>query len=87
MTDFTDWYARTPDNFPASLNAFESNMRQAYEAGAASQAGTLRDHFAGQALIYIMGDNRVETYDFASVESYKMADAMLEARKMKGEET
>jgi hypothetical protein len=46
MTDFNDWYARTPENFPASLNAFESNMRQAYEAGAASQSETLRDKFA-----------------------------------------
>ena len=83
MTDFNDWYARTPENFPASLNEFEAVMRQAYEAGAAD----LRDKYAGQALIYIMGDNRVETYDFGSVESYKMADAMLEARKIKGEET
>jgi hypothetical protein len=83
MTDFNDWYARTPENFPASLNEFKAVMRQAYEAGAASQSETLRDHFAGQALIYIMGDNRVETYDFGSVESYKMADAMLEARKQK----
>tara|TARA_R110000851_G_scaffold113087_1_gene237592 strand:+ start:348 stop:599 length:252 start_codon:yes stop_codon:yes gene_type:complete len=83
MTDFNDWYARTPENFPASLNEFEAVMRQAYEAGAAD----LRDKYAGQALIYIMGDNRVETYDFGSVESYKMADAMLEARKIKGEKT
>jgi hypothetical protein len=87
MTNFNDWYTQTPKHFPASLNNLSSLLRQAYEAGAASQSETLRDKFAGQALVYIMGDNRVETYDFGSVESYKMADAMLEARKVKGEET
>ena len=87
MTNFNDWDERTPKNFPASLNNLSSLLRQAYEAGAASESETLRDKFAGQALIYIMGDNRVETYDFGSVESYKMADAMLEARKIKGEKT
>ena len=82
MTNFNDWYTRTPKNFPASLNNLSSLLRQAYEAGAASESETLRDKFAGQALIYIMGDNRVETYDFGSVESYKMADAMLKARRV-----
>ena len=83
MTNFNDWYTQTPKNHPATRICLEAEMRKAYEAGAASQSETLRDKFAGQALIYIMGDNRVETYDFASVESYKMADAMLEARKQK----
>jgi hypothetical protein len=87
MTNFNDWYTRTPKHFPASLNNLSSLLRQAYEAGAASQSETLRDKFAGQAMIYIMGDNRVETYDFGSVESYKMADAMIKARKIKGKKT
>jgi hypothetical protein len=87
MTNFNDWYKQTLRPLPYSRDGFKAEMRKAYEAGVASQSETLRDKFAGQALIYIMGDNRVETYDFGSVESYKMADAMLEARKIKGEET
>ena len=86
MTDFTDWYEQSLKTFPSSQDGFIACMRKAYEAGAASQSETLRDKFAGQALIYIMGDNRVETYDFGSVESYKMADAMLEARKVTKEQ-
>ena len=50
MTDFKNFYAKTLKNFPSSLNDFEAEMQRAYEAGAASQAGTLRDEFAGQAM-------------------------------------
>jgi hypothetical protein len=50
------------------------------------QGLSMRDYFAGQAMLYIMGDKRVGSYDYAAEESYKMADAMLEARKTTGED-
>jgi hypothetical protein len=40
MTDFTDWYERTPKNHPATRKCLEAEMRKAYEAGAASQSET-----------------------------------------------
>jgi hypothetical protein len=86
MTDFTEWYARTPKNFPASLNNLSSLLRQAYEAGAASQGEDLRDHFAGQALAGLCADPGSKApYEAFAKSSYKMADAMLEARKVTGE--
>jgi hypothetical protein len=87
MTDFTDWYARTPENFPASLNEFEAVMRKAYEAGAASQSETLRDLFAGQALAGLCADPEYsKSNEIYAARSYKMADAMLEARKLNKEQ-
>jgi hypothetical protein len=48
MTDFNDWYAQeNPDLNPLFDHCLDE-LRRAYEAGAASQVGTLRDHFAGQ---------------------------------------
>jgi hypothetical protein len=46
MTDFKEWYSQTnPDPY---LDGILFELRWAYEAGAASQAGTLRDEFAGR---------------------------------------
>jgi hypothetical protein len=81
MTEFNEWYARTPKNFPASLNNLSSLLRQAYEAGAASQDGTLRDKFAGQALAYFSDLDFINDKVCANW-CYEMADAMLEARKV-----
>ena len=57
--------------------------RISLEAGAASQAVTLRDHFAGQALAGLCADQGTKApYEAFAKSSYKMADAMLEARKV-----
>jgi hypothetical protein len=88
MTDFNDWYARRFNSFPSSLNDFEAEMQRAYEAGAASQAGTLRDKFAGQAMQGILSGMDLSTmppYEEFGPFCYRLADAMLEARKTTGE--
>jgi hypothetical protein len=89
MTDFNDWYARKSP-YITCLGDISDAMRKAYEAGAASQAGTLRDEFAGRALMGIMGPNYEwftsgselgsRTHE-AAFFAYSHADAMLEARK------
>ena len=59
-----------------------------FEAGAASQAGTLRDEFAGQAMAGWMSAADHDDYldpKFVTSLSYEFADAMLEARKTTGE--
>jgi hypothetical protein len=50
MTDFYKWYDKQNTNQTSwvSKDHFEVGLRKAYEAGAASPAGTLRDHFAGE---------------------------------------
>jgi hypothetical protein len=92
MTDFDKWYAlHDPDlsRFHRMPDLFET-VQQAFEAGAASQAETLRDKFAGQALHGVMvtcqNDTRVlneTTPESFARKSYEMADAMLESRKQK----
>jgi hypothetical protein len=56
-----------------------------HAAGGLASNMTLRDAAALKALRYIMGDERTGSYAHAAAESYKMADAMLEARKTTGE--
>jgi hypothetical protein len=86
MTNFNDWYARTPKNHPATRICLEAEMRKAYEAGAASESETLRDLFAGQALAGLCADPEYsKSNEIYAARSYRMADAMLEARKMTGE--
>ena len=90
MTNFNDWDERTPKNFPASLNNLSSLLRQAYEAGAASESETLRDKFAAQLKVALRAEpeySNSKSNEIYAARSYKMADAMLEARKVKGEET
>tara|TARA_R110000851_G_scaffold13075_6_gene44935 strand:+ start:596 stop:862 length:267 start_codon:yes stop_codon:yes gene_type:complete len=85
MTDFNDWYAKTNEHLDPSLDAILIELQLAYEAGAASQVGTLRDEFAGQALAAVIA-SRGGGYEGAIADwSYMMADAMLEARKTTGE--
>jgi hypothetical protein len=85
MTNFNDWYARTPKNHPATRICLEAEMRKAYEAGAASQAEDLRDKFAGKALVGLLRDyGWMKEHQIAKC-SYQMADAMIEARKVTGE--
>jgi hypothetical protein len=55
------------------------------EAGGLASNMTLRDHFAGQALIGICSLGRCTRPEIASENAYEMADAMLEARKTTGE--
>ena len=61
-----------------------SDWAKAYEAGAASQAETLRDKFAGQALISPAA-SKISDVKTRAYLCYRMADAMLEARKKTGE--
>jgi hypothetical protein len=94
MTDFNGWYAIYEPDLAPTLDDFRDEMQKAYEAGAASQAGTLRDEFAGRALMGIMGPNYEwftsgselgsRTHESAFF-AYSHADAMLEARKTTGE--
>jgi hypothetical protein len=87
MTDFNGWYAIYEPDLAPTLDDFRDELRKAYEAGAASQAGTLRDEFAGQALLaipHIGNGSELQPYELAH-DAYKMADAMLEARKTTGE--
>jgi hypothetical protein len=58
-----------------------------FEAGAASQAGTLRDEFAGQALVGLLKEESWMQEHQVARYSYEMADAMLEARKTTKEKT
>jgi hypothetical protein len=88
MTDFTEWYAKKyPDLDPLKNSFRREQLRQAYEAGAASQDGTLRDKFAGQALAGLCArDLEMKSLkDYAALHAYEFADAMLEARKVTGE--
>ena len=92
MTDFNDWYAQENPTLNPLTDDFFGEVRKAYEAGAASQAGTLRDEFAGQALAGVMvtcqGDTRLineTTPEMFARKTYEVSDAMLEARKTTGE--
>jgi hypothetical protein len=87
MSDFNEWYAKINPNLNSWDDDFFEEVRKAYEAGAASQAETLRDEFAGQALLaipHIGNGSELQPYELAH-DAYKMADAMLEARKTTGE--
>jgi hypothetical protein len=92
MTDFNGWYAIYEPDLAPTLDDFRDELQKAYEAGAASQAGTLRDEFAGQALAGVMvtcqGDTRLineTTPEMFARKTYEVADAMIEARKTTGE--
>jgi hypothetical protein len=82
MTDFNEWYGQ--DSFFAMPDALAA-LKRAYKAGAASQAGTLRDEFAGKALAASIQSEGVQCSWSLATWSYKMSDAMLEARKTTGE--
>jgi hypothetical protein len=87
MTDFNDWYAKTNEHLDPSLDNILIGLQLAYEAGAASQVGTLRDEFAMATL----ANHRTQlngpaaTPDDIATVAYGLADAMLEARKTTGE--
>jgi hypothetical protein len=91
MTDFNDWYVNIAPCIPADYGYELEHLRKAYEAGAASQVGTLRDEFAGQALMGFCSDYTGRTEQADSIiylvvpHVYRIADAMLEARKTTGE--
>jgi hypothetical protein len=85
MTDFNDWYADQNPDLDPSLDGILIELRWAYEAGAASQAKTLRDEFAGQALVAVINLDRLLAKGNVAEAAYRYADAMLEARKTTGE--
>jgi hypothetical protein len=88
MTDFNDWYAKKNPDLDPDSSCLWPELRKAYEAGAASQAKTLRDEFAGRALTGWISGADIDVYlhpqTMADL-SYEFADAMLEARKTTGE--
>jgi hypothetical protein len=85
MTDFQKWYTMiTPEKIFAGKTLLRK-LQQAYEAGAASQSGTLRDEFAGRAMAAVIASDG-GNYEAAIADwSYMMGDAMLKARKTTGE--
>ena len=87
MTDFADWHAKNwPLERSAGIDDCWDELQEAYEAGAASQSGTLRDKFAGQAMAGLCADPEYsKSNEIYAARSYRMADAMLEARKVTGE--
>ncbi len=67
------------DNPPAFPNDARIQLGDDY------QGMTLRDYFAGHALsgvVDLITVSKPETYKFIANLSYKIADAMLEARKV-----
>jgi hypothetical protein len=84
MTDFEKWYALHDPNLDPEMDDLFVTIQHAYEAGAASQAGTLRDEFAGKALMGMMSGNITCEGGWVA-DSFKFADAMLEARKTTGD--
>jgi hypothetical protein len=81
MTDFQKWYAKTSPDLDPYLDDISDELRMAYEAGAASQAGTLRDKFAGRAMAAALREEDwMQMHDAANF-AYEMADEMLKARK------
>jgi hypothetical protein len=85
IQEIAEQQAETWKTFEARINARSEakadNAADIKAAGGLASDMTLRDHFAGQALVAIMPNKRTESYVHAAAESYKMADAMLEARK------
>ena len=70
------------ENKANQFYAAETSKHKALKAaGGLAGDKTLRDEFAGLAMVTIMPDSRVDSYKHAADESYRMADAMLEARK------
>jgi hypothetical protein len=88
MTDFNDWYAQENPELAPTRDDFRDELLWAYEAGAASHAKTLRDEFAGRAMQGILSGmdlSTMPTYEEFGPFCYRLADAMLEARKTTGE--
>ena len=94
MTDFNDWYAQEFPDLLTSVDDFRAEFQRAYEAGVSSGVGNLRDEFAGQSLAGDMGNGNDGTFADDTEETYlvqrarlmyRIADAMLEARKTTGE--
>ncbi|URC15570.1 hypothetical protein DB2_68 [Octadecabacter Antarctic DB virus 2] len=81
MTDFNDWYAKQNPDLDPRFDDFHQEARKAFEAGAASQAGTLRDEFAGRAMGPVVSQPGGGLETQIAEWSYRMADAMIEARK------
>jgi hypothetical protein len=83
--NFNEWYRA--DLFLAESDELAA-LKRAYEAGAASQARTLRDEFAGRAMQGILSGMDLSTmppYEEFGPFCYRLADAMLKARKTTGE--
>jgi hypothetical protein len=69
------------ENLTSRIDRIVAKSKADQAAGGLANDKTLRDEFAGQAMVAIMPNKRTESYVHAACESYKMADAMLKARK------
>jgi hypothetical protein len=85
MTDFKDWYADQNPDLDPSLDGILIELRWAYEAGAASEAGNMRDEYAGALVVAMESSPALKDERTIARWAYNMADAMLEARKTTGE--
>jgi uncharacterized Fe-S cluster protein YjdI len=86
MTDFNDWYLQQNPWIDPERDDCLAELRKAYEAGAASDAKTLRDEFAMAALANEWCSHTDECVPSDTArDAYNFADAMLEARKTTGE--
>ena len=87
MTDFEKWHEKNwPLERSAGIDDCWDELKEAYEAGAASQSEDLRDKFAGKALIGLLKKEDWMKEYYLAKSSYEMADAMLEARKVTEEQ-
>jgi hypothetical protein len=82
-TDFNHWYEKENPELDPYLDDITGQLLCAYEAGAASQAKTLRDEFAMAALANCRTqlNGPAATPDDIATLAYGLADAMIEARK------
>jgi hypothetical protein len=78
---FDKWYERQNPDLDPRLDGAFNELRSAYEAGAATQDKTLRDEFAREAMASLVQSDGVSFEMHTAKISYRMADAMLEARK------
>ena len=70
--------------FPLNMPpVYREHATPCYEAQAGASGMTLRDWFAGQAIVGLANQNELKDKDLARF-AYVLADEMLSARKNKG---
>tara|TARA_R110000782_G_scaffold143626_1_gene236346 strand:+ start:756 stop:1067 length:312 start_codon:yes stop_codon:yes gene_type:complete len=103
MTDFNDWYTDNSIRSQSPYKLREAFEAGAASQSVASQVETLRDKFVMQALAnpeictgvakeydlqsWFGVRGGITRYEIIAMQASECADAMLEARKVKGEET
>jgi hypothetical protein len=70
--------------FPGDVEWLATDDSKPYHRTAVRQRGmSLRDYFAGQAMVGLLASRYVQGPDVVASYAYEYADAMLEARKPK----